>query len=240
MKKQLLIGVLSVLAASVMAADSAKDEVVKAAKKVAGSAYSWKQTTENPGGGGNRQFQPGPTEGKIDKDGTAHITSTRGENTFEYVVKGTKGAVKREGSWVSLTEAAEGGGNSGRGGGRMFSRLAENFRAPAVQAEQLASKAKSVTKSGDAYTAELTEEQVKPLLTFGGRGGANAPEVSGAKGTAKFWLKDGALTKYEYNVKGSVTFGDNEREVNRTTTVELKDVGTTKLTVPEDAKKKIS
>ncbi len=39
---------------------------------------------------------------------------------------------------------------------------------------------------------------------------------------------------------GHVEFNGNGRDVNRTTTVEIKDVGKTKLEVPEAAKKTIS
>ena len=39
---------------------------------------------------------------------------------------------------------------------------------------------------------------------------------------------------------GKFTFNGNDREVDRTTTVEIKEVGTTKVDVPEDAKKKLS
>ena len=56
----------------------------------------------------------------------------------------------------------------------------------------------------------------------------------------KFWVKDGVLSKYEYTVKGTVSFNGNDREVDRTTTIEIKDVGSTKVTVPEEAKKKMS
>ena len=72
------------------------------------------------------------------------------------------------------------------------------------------------------------------------RGGGEGPAISGAKGSAKFWVKDGALTKYEFKVSGKMDFNGNEIDLDRTTTVEIKDVGTTKLDVPEDAKKKLS
>ena len=75
---------------------------------------------------------------------------------------------------------------------------------------------------------------------FGGRGGANAPEISGAKGSVKFWVKDGLLSKYEIKVQGKVTVNGNDREVDRTTKIEIKDIGSTKIEVPEDAKKKLS
>jgi hypothetical protein len=96
-----------------------------------------------------------------------------------------------------------------------------------------------LTKEGDVYSSDLTEEGAKKFLTFSrqGSGGATA---STAKGSVKFWIKDGALTKYEYKVKGTASFGGNDLDIDRTTTVEIKDVGTTKLNVPEEAKKKLS
>ena len=56
----------------------------------------------------------------------------------------------------------------------------------------------------------------------------------------KFWIKDGLLTKYEFKVQGKVTIGGNDRDVDRTSTVEIKDVGSTKVDVPDEAKKKLS
>jgi hypothetical protein len=44
----------------------------------------------------------------------------------------------------------------------------------------------------------------------------NGPEIIGAKGAVKFWVKD------------------------RTTTIEIKDIGSTKVEVPGGAKKKVS
>jgi len=97
-------------------------------------------------------------------------------------------------------------------------------------------------KSADgAYSGELTKEAVAARLAFGGRrnGTEAPPPPADAKGTAKFWVKDGTLSKYEYNVQGTMSFNGNDRQVNRTTTVEITDVGTTKVEVPEDAKKKL-
>jgi hypothetical protein len=41
-------------------------------------------------------------------------------------------------------------------------------------------------------------------------------------------------------LKGKISFNGNDFPNERTTTVEIKDVGTTKLEVPEEARKKIS
>ena len=89
------------------------------------------------------------------------------------------------------------------------------------------------------HTGDLTEEGAKEMLSFRPRGGGEAPTVSDAKGSVKFWLKDGALTKYEFKLKGKMDFGGNEFPNDRTTTVEIKDVNSTKVEVPEAAKKKL-
>ena len=47
------------------------------------------------------------------------------------------------------------------------------------------------------------------------------------------------LTKYELKTFAKITFQDEERDIDRTTTTEITDVGSTKVEVPEDAKKKL-
>ena len=88
-----------------------------------------------------------------------------------------------------------------------------------------------------------TEDGAKARMTFGrgGPGGAgNGPTISDAKGSAKFWITDGVLTKYELNVQGKIDFNGNGIDRNTTTTTEIKDVGKTKVEAPDEAKKKVS
>jgi len=239
MKRQLVIGTVTLLAGSLFAAD-ARDDVKNAAKKLAGAGgYAWTSTVEmGAGGGGRGGMRASPTEGKIGKDGVAMLSMTRRDNTIEAVVMGEKGAIKTADGWQSLAEAAEGGGGGQFSPGRFMARRLQNFKAPAAEAEELAGKTKELTKSGDAISGELTEEAAKGLMAFGGgRGGG--PSVSDARGSVKFWVKNGVLAKYEYKVQGTMSFGENEREVERTTTVEIKDVGTTKVEVPAEAKSKL-
>jgi hypothetical protein len=233
MKRNVLFGSIALLAGSLIAADSTpKEDIKAAAKKLAEkSNYSWKQTVDSAGG----QFRPGPTEGKTEKDGFTVLSMTFGENTRQAVLKGSKGALETDDGWQSLAEAAE-----AEGRGRFRARMLQNFKAPAAQAEDLAAKAKELKKSEDAYAGDLTEAGVKELLTFGGRGGGGGAAPSNAKGSVKFWVKDGVLSKYQYKVQGTVTFGGNDVDIDRTTTVEIKDIGTTKVNAPEAAKKKLS
>ncbi len=48
------------------------------------------------------------------------------------------------------------------------------------------------------------------------------------------------LAKYERKVSGKVTFNGNDRDVQRTTTVEIKEIGSAKMDVPDAAMKKLS
>jgi hypothetical protein len=235
MKRQIIIGTMALLAGSLLSAYAdPKDDLTAAAKKLADKDnYSWKQKTENAGGGG---FGSGTTEGKTEKDGYLWLSMTMRDNTVEALKKGDKGAIKTEDGWQSLSEAA--GGDPGPG--TFVARRVQALKPPAAQAQDLADKVKELKQDGDVYSGDLTEEGAKSQLMFGGRGGGNGPEVSGAKGSVKFWVKDGVLSKYELKVQGKVSFNGNDRDVDRTTTIEIKDVGSTKIEVPDDAKKKLT
>ncbi len=106
----------------------------------------------------------------------------------------------------------------------------------------MAAQTKSLTATNGAISGDLTEEGVKTLVAFGRRGrrGGDGPAVKDPKGSIKFWIKDGVLTKFEYNVSGSVEFNGDEHPVDRKATTEFKDVGTTKITIPDEAKDKMS
>jgi len=242
-----LAGLLG-LAFSLSAADSAaKDEVLNAAKKLAAAPnYSWRSTTEMAGdGGGGGRMRPGPTEGRAEKDGVTQLTMTRGDTTTEAFLKADKSAVKTAEGWKTLAELSEGGGGGGGGGqrnpGRFLARTLTGYKAPAVEAQDLAGKVKELTQSADAWTGELPADAAKELLSFGGRrGGGNGPSSENEKASVKFWVKEGVLSKYELHVQGTMSFNGNTLDVDRTTTVEIKDVGSTKITVPEDAQKKLS
>jgi hypothetical protein len=209
---------------------AAKDEVAAAAKALGEKPnYSWKITVVVPE---SARFKPGPTEGKADKEGTIYLTLSFGDNMTEAVVKGSKAVyTNQDGDWQLTSEDSE-------GPGRFMGAMLNNYNPPAKQAAEIAGQVKELKKEGDVYSGELTEEGAKTLMRFR-RGGGDGPEIKDAKGTAKFWVKDGVLSKYEYAVKGQMNFNGNDIDVDRTTTTEIKDVGTTKVVVPEAAKKKL-
>jgi hypothetical protein len=238
MLRSFLVGCVALVAGSTLAIGAPQDDVKAAAQKLSDAAsYSWKSTIQT---GGNNQ--PGPTEGKTEKDGFTMVTMTRGDNTIVVLRKGDKVAIKTaDGAWKTPEElqSENNGGNGGRNPGRFAGQAARVL--PAKAAEDLAADATSITSTPDGFAGQLTEDGAKKYLTFGRRGGnnANAPQVSNAKGDVKFMIKDGMLTGYELHVTGTVNRNGTDQDVDRTTTVQISEVGSTKVDAPEDAKKKI-
>jgi len=240
MKKLILSGIFALAAGSLLAADPTPKDDVKAAAKVLADNYSWHTSTAvpNSGGGGNARFRPGPTDGKT-AGGTTWLEMTRGTNVTDAVLTGGgKGAAKMQDSWQSLADLAADDGGGGFNPRMFTARMLQNFKSPATQAGDLADGAKELAKADGAITGDLTEDGAKAQLSFGPPNG-DGPTISNAKGSVKFWVKDGKLAKYEFHVSGSIDFNGNTRDVDRTTTVEIKDVGTTKVEVPDDAKSKL-
>src|SRR5262245_30441266 len=233
MKKIIFLGAITLLASPLWAADaSPKDDVNAAAKKLADeSSYSWRMTTVVPE---DAPFKPGPTDGKTEKGGFTHVKMSFGDNETQVFFKGDKAAVSNpEGGWRSVAEMEQGEGFE-----RFFATFIRNIKTPAAEVTNFVSLAKEIKKDGDVYSGDLTEDGVKQLLTFR-RGGGDGATVTNPKGSVKFWLKDGALTKYEFKLKGTVDFNGNSFDNDRTSTVEIKDIGKTKVEVPEEAKKKM-
>jgi len=258
MKRYPLLTAATLLAGSLLSAQAAETkqtvknpaqaEVTAAIKKLTEKAnYSWTSSSKRPerpaGENQGRRGGPSTSTGKT-ANGLVLSTRTWGDRTFETLRKGEKAAVKREGAWTVREPRAAGDAGQGqrRGRGRGFGG---SRTAPAAQAEQLLGKVAELKKDGDVYSGDLTEEGAKSLLSFGGgrRGGgdnAQRPQPKGVKASAKFWIKDGVLVKYETNVAGSISFNGNDRDLSRVTTVEIKDVGSSKIDAPEDIIKKLT
>ena len=235
MKKLLLLVASVLLAHTLTAAETeakpdAKTQAKNAARKLADqTGYTWIATTQIEGAGQNSRM--GPQEGKAEKGGYTHVVFTLNNNEIELAFKGGKSAIKLEGDWQSA-EDLEGGDRDWIAG-----RL-KIFKAAAGEALELADMAKALAGGdGGVLSGDLTEVGAKEMFS---RNGRRSVEAKDAKGSVKFWLKDGALVKYEFHLEGKMTINDEERAVQRTTTVEIKQVGATKVSLPDEAKKKLS
>jgi hypothetical protein len=240
MKKNILFGMMLLAAGPVLAAP--KDDVNAAANALGNAAnYTWQTTVDM---GANSPFQIGPTDGKTEKDGYTVVSMDMMGNASKIALKGTNVAIQTDSGWQTAAEAMQGdAGGGGFGGPGMIVRQAQNLKLPAVEATNLVALAGDLKVDGDKITGDLTTDGAKDLMSFrgrGGPGGGNGPDITNPKGTVTFWLTDGKLTKYQFHVTGSMNFGGgNPFDMDRTTTVTIKDVGTTKVEVPDDAKKKL-
>ena len=74
----------------------------------------------------------------------------------------------------------------------------------------------------------------------GGRtDGQNSPEPKNPKGSVQFWLKDGQVQRVSLRISATLGFDGDDRDMVRTTTWEIRDVGTTTVEVPTEAKKRL-
>jgi hypothetical protein len=218
------------------------DDLKASLQKLDDSAsYSWKTTVE----GG---FGAGETDGKTQKDGpTTLLTITRQDTTYTALIVGDKSLGKTDDGWKTLDElnAAAAGGGGGGGGPSpemMLSRTLRNFKTPVAVAMGLVDQLKNVQKTDDGYTADLSDTAATQALTMRRRGGngGTPPTISNAKASVHVWVKDGIVTKLENHVTGTVGFNGNDRDIDRTTTTEFSDVGSTAVSIPDDAKPKLS
>jgi len=203
-----------------------QDDLEKAAKKLADAGgYSWSGSVE-----GSRFGRD--TKGQIDKEGLARVTATFRDNEIVSVHKGEKAAIKLDDGWRSAAELENAEGRE-----RFWAGMLRRFKAPAEQAVDLVKKSDDLSLADGVYSGKLTKAGATELLSFRGRG--DDDNISGASGSVKFWVKDGMLSKYEFRVKGNVTFGDNDRDVDRTTTIVISKVGETTVQIPAGAKSKL-
>src|SRR5688572_23636871 len=240
-----------VVAGLLVAARMPDEGLDKAAAKAAEMGnYTCTITTkmEGGGGGGGEARAPQPVEMHVKADAPVHLKT--GE--AEAYRKGDVMAVKSGDTWKRLDPPQRGEGGGGQGerpdGAARAAMMLRGVRAPHEILKDLKSASFKEVKSEDAdggrvYSGTLTEEGVKPFMMGqrrrgGGGGGGDRPAPK-SSGTAKVWVNgDGVVTKYEVNIE--TTFrgrDDEERTMKRLTTVEIKDVGTTKYEVPEDAAK---
>ena len=229
MKKSILLALALLAAGAVLAADPPTAAQLKdaIAKLQSAPNFSWTLALKIPGA----PFEPGLLKGRAEKDGYAVVSQEIGDWQLDAVYKGDAIALKNDGEWKMPDPSDM---------RAVFTAASVTRRGtPAVEAESLFKFAKELKAGeGDVLTSDLTEEGAKEILSFGPRGGDDGPPPpKNAKGSVRFWLKDGALSKYESNVKGTMAFGQDgeDRDFEITRTIEIQDVGTTKVDAPAEA-----
>ena len=215
-------------------AADAQSEIRKAIQSLGAQPnYSWNSTTQSEAS--SSLSRQSPTSGMTEQDGDTHFRFTLDGNPVEVAIRGTKSAIKTETAWESAEDL--------KGERQWIARRLQAFKPPVAEAEDLLRAVKSIrSERGGVFTGELTPQGVSGLLLARSRNDLQTRVSPGAKGSVKFWIKNGLLVKYEYSLQGKIVLTDHKQEFNvsRTTMVAIKDVGSTKIQLPEEARRKLS
>jgi len=203
---------------------SPQDDILAAAKKLGDAGgYSWKANRE-----GSR-FWRGVVEGKVRKDGAVLVTNPgREDTTYQTAFQGEKSAAQTQDGWQSLSEL-----ENEEGFGRFLAFGLRRFQSPAAEIATWTTNAASLELADGVYTGTLKPESAQTMLRFG------QTEVRNPAGSFKVWIKDGLVSKYELNLKGNMTFNDNEVNIDRATKIEISNIGKTTFEFPAGAQKKL-
>lgn len=260
-KKIIISSFLAMFSVGVSSAAPADDIVAAASKLGEAANYSWTRTETT-----KREPYPASskvTEGVTEKGGfTVSKDFTRSVMAAETVRKGTLSVTLRpDGSWRSPEEmrARYGGGAGitvvgdgvkgtpvGGGSGRMASITIDvkdngesHPRALTHAAEVIAllGETKGVAVVNDVFVGDLTDDAIARRLRVYGPDGQVVPVSQKSTGTAKFWVVNGGIAKYQIQIKG--VFENGGAGLERTSTTEIKKVGATTVIVPDAAKSKL-
>jgi hypothetical protein len=212
-----------------LAAD-ASQEVTDAATKLSDAGnYSWRSVTNDTGNDGSTLIQ----DGKTDKSGYTILNLNSGNYYLQFVLKSGAGVINLGEGWKTADDLAD-----QRRAAKFLTSTVRGFKSPAVAAQQIASHLKDLRPAEDAYVAAISGKDASDVLgpMANLRGGR---EMSNAKATIRFWVRDGVLTKYQVHATYTVSRNGNDMDFDRTTTVDFSDVGTTSLDVPDEARKKL-
>lgn len=90
---------------------------------------------------------------------------------------------------------------------------------------------------GDMVSGTLPETTAMLLLVHPGQ---KDIEPKRAAGTFRFWIQQGVLVKYETKLEGVLVVNGREVAVHQTATTTFSQVGTTRVDVPAEAKRKLA
>lgn len=220
----------SAFSTALAADEELRQLLVGRAKKLADQpSYSWVSTSKSAEG--TVDWRQGPTHGQTEKSGPSYVKFTLGDHTVEMAFQGDKAAIKWEDQWHGLMDLKDD-----------LSWVADRLKTyllAAHEASFLASHAVGLKTGPDGvYTGRLEEKAIVALVSRGRRTITQAPDM---KGTVKFWVKNDLIHRYEFNVQGQLKFGEDQpgATLDRTTVVEIDQIGATKVTLPEECRRKL-
>lgn len=128
----------------------------------------------------------------------------------------------------------------GDGNGRTFSNVQDTLSRPHEEVAIIVAGASGMSAEGEVVSGTLSETAAKLLLVHEGQRDRVPLQ---AAGTFRFWVRGGALVKFETKLEGRLqvddSFGRREVKVNQTATTTLSEVGTARVEVPPEVRKRL-
>jgi len=221
---------IGMMVAALLTAQAANEEVAAAAKKSAEiTSYSFKVSTPAPAKG---KGAGGTVEGKYEKDQPVAFKA----GALEAFRKGGLVVYKEGEEWKRVEK------KKGQKGADPTLAI-QGVKLPHEELDgcdkYFESVAKAEAKENDCtvFSGPLTVTAAASLASTGGKGTNKAAALK-YSGTGKLWVNaDGRIVKYEFQIKGTGERNGKAIDQSITRTVELTDVGSAKVEVPEGAKK---
>ncbi len=127
-----------------------------------------------------------------------------------------------------------------RGEDRGYSNQQLSINPPHLELGVIVSSHDDLKVDGDTVTGTLTEYGAALLLVHDGDKKIVPRQASG---TFTLWIRDGIVTRYQVKLAGVISapteYGRKNFEVHQTMNTSVKDIGTTEVDVPDDAKRKL-
>ncbi len=210
-----------------------------AAKAAEMTNYSYKTTTITEGLGKGGVGKPVVIEVKIEKDKPWQLKAG-GAEQFK---QGEKVIVKEGDAWKEMAKPEKPADGSKPDRKAMAINMAlRGLKAPHEQVKDIGTKIKDVKREdsdgGACYSGELTEDAAKEFGAIQtGKGGNKGPSFKVTGSVKVFVNGEGSITKLEIVTEGKGTVKDQEMTVKQTKTIEISEVGSTKVEVPEEVTK---
>lgn len=189
------------------------------------SNFTWTTTTELPGA----PFQVPPVTGRMATNGLVVLVTESGKRMA--VVQGGTRVLKGESGWKPVAP--------GRAKEPAYLDLLGAL-APADELAALSAQLTGVTREHDgSITGTLGTPAAKAWLqsSMAGRTPAGrTPEIEAAVGQLHLWLKDGLPQKYTLTIHAGLSLPFGTKEVTRISTTEIRDLGSTAVEIPAEAR----
>lgn len=202
------------------AADEAAPITAAVKKLQHAKNYAWRTVYDMPGA--PKKLQLPPVSGKTDARLGTILTGSADGQPMITARKGAATAIKLDGIWKKTAKALK----------------APNTNAPADELAALLPSLTNLSKAKDSsFKGTLKPEAALAIMRKISQHRKKKPKTSKANGSFKLWLSDGLPTKYELTISAKMSGGFVKFDSKLIQTVEIKDVDSTIVEMPEAVKK---